>query len=943
MKKRTSEVTPVASVSIASNSSVASVSAASVSAAPSVTFAVDIADKESPVRANKAPPTEVLRGAPRLARRRIDSISGSDKQRRLSRATSTQDAGAWREFSPAGFGEDPQESHVAVQRPFSRIRQVALSTSSCAPEKRGSKSVSPFDYYQVKASQAKEDMATPSKTPQPEAEEQHTSCVAGTSKALPRSATSEAKKSRSTLSNASTGSASSMRLAAATSADGAETFRVCMVDGARRDGRDANAESKKSTRAIKSRAGGLRCRQPPRWLCFLMVALVLSLTAVVLAFVVRLLTGGPSGTAVVRVCHTHECHEYGRRLSSSLNSSVRPCDSFTQFVCDGWTRDNELGTQELLVSQGLDSVARTLDGITVPQTGQSAAQRGVALYRSCEDLLHGHRDDLAAVREALRDAGITWPRRPAEADVLHTVLATSLRLGWDVLFRFVPLWSPRPRLAVNPGRTIVVVFKRKMASQFSRRGREYFSLLRRSMLPPDANQRDETWGAVKGEISLQEVAAIEELTLPLMSAAYNVPTALPESAEHMMDIPEIGLTRARWAAALREFGLDNVTELVTANQEYLLAFLELWTSLGENRTHVFVSWYTVQVAALLANQNLIVNFYGGHSRRALSLHVAFCLGLAYAVSGPVIFSSYNRHVLRASVRQDAGRLVLGVREFFWKRLVRWGGYDANSTVVGQWSLLDVAFREFSSSDRIRTGDAVGGPAYSESRAAEIPTVGGTLPPLTEDSLVANLRKVASSVTTGIRDDDGLNDAEESAFSASASDMRLLALSRAHHDFTLMPYALSFPHFDVQLQAAVNYGGLGAEVARALGALVEDAYRSQPSSRIWLDDFTRCLSTSPFTDDSGVDVAETLFLGALVDAYEHVRADVDTAKLPGLEAYNDLQILFMALCFAKCRGRSARKTPPSACNLPLMYSAQFARAFGCVVGTPMNQVNRCPVA
>ncbi|KAH8027447.1 hypothetical protein HPB51_005594 [Rhipicephalus microplus] len=489
-----------------------------------------------------------------------------------------------------------------------------------------------------------------------------------------------------------------------------------------------------------------------------MEALVVSFTAVMLTFVVRLLTGGPSNTAVVRVCHTHECHEYGRRLSSSLNSSVQPCDSFTNIFT-------------YVYSQLLSAVH--CGNLTFRKTGQSAVQRGVALYRSCEDLLHGHRDHLASVREALREAGITWPRRPAEADVLHTVLATSLRLGWDVLFRFVPLQSPRSRLTVNPGRTIVVVFKRKMASQFTRRGREYFSLLRSSMLPHDAIEMDKTSTTIKHR--LQEVTALDELTSPLLSAAYNVPTTTPESADHMMDIPKIGLSRARWAAALREFGLDNVTELVTANQEYLLAFLDLWMSLGENSTHVFVSWYTVQdmvkksvkcsgcgvalkvdpsveaeeeeaeakcwqceveekmekmmvaqsdllmtiaeleialateqektramgerlksaeealakgntgaaygensrepatrtaakkdkVAALMANRNLIANFYGGQSRRALSFQVAFCLGLAYAVTGPVIFSRYNRHVPRAAMRQDASHLVLGVCELFW--------------------------------------------------------------------------------------------------------------------------------------------------------------------------------------------------------------------------------------------------------------------------------------
>nr|XP_054929006.1 endothelin-converting enzyme 2-like [Dermacentor andersoni] len=692
---------------------------------------------------------------------------------------------------------------------------------------------------------------------------------------------------------------------------------------------------------------GRRCgRPPPRWFCLLLLALVaVVLTAAVLAFLVHLL-GGAKGTPAVRVCHTHECHEYGRRLGSSLNQSVRPCDSFTQFVCDGWRRENEFSTYELLVAQGLESVTRTLDALNVPQTGQSSAQRGAALYRSCEKLLYGERDDLAAVREALGEAGITWPRRPARADVLHTVLVTSLRLGWDVLFRFVSLRSPQARLAVNSGRTIVLILNRnKMALELALRGtrRGYFSMLRSSMLPPQVTQRHET-ATVADEVSFQEVTAIEELTLPMLSEAYYMPSASPESAYHMSDIPELGplgLSRARWLAALRKFGLGDVTEFVTANPEYVRTFLDLWNRLGENTTHIFVSWCTVQVAALLANQNLIVNFYDGNSRRALSLHVAFCLGLAYAVSGPVLFSGYNRHILKTTVRQDASRLLLGVREFFRKRLVRWRGYDMNTTVVGQWSSLDVVFRELGNGDRTKTGDAVGGSGSRPSGAAENTTGGGVVPDLTEDSLVANLRKVSSPVAKGVRDDDARGDAEESAVSVSISVMRLLAVSRANRDFTLVPYALSFPHFDDHLPAAVNYGGLGAEVARALGVLVSNAYRSHPTSRVWLEDLAHCLSTSPFADGVGVDVAEALSLGALVDAYEDVRADVAAAKLPGLESYTDLQLLFMALCFAKCRGSGARKTPLWACNLPLMYSPQFARAFGCAVGTPMNQLNQCP--
>ncbi|XP_049527537.1 uncharacterized protein LOC125947187 [Dermacentor silvarum] len=243
--------------------------------------------------------------------------------------------------------------------------------TTSAPKKRANKSISPPECGRVKPFRTQDDAAKaiPSAMLQTEAKEQHQGCWAGTSKGFPTLATAEARKLHAPMSLASLSSTGSKKLGAVASAVGVP--RASFDDLGGKDGRGTSEESKKPAQATKSSAER-RCNGfPPRWSCLLLLALVaVLLTAVALAFLVYLLDGAKD-TPIVRVCHTHECHEYGRRLSSSLNESVRPCDSFTQFVCDGWRRENELGTYELLVAQGLESVTRTLDAITVPQARNS--------------------------------------------------------------------------------------------------------------------------------------------------------------------------------------------------------------------------------------------------------------------------------------------------------------------------------------------------------------------------------------------------------------------------------------------------------------------------------------------------------------------------------------------------------------------------------------------
>ncbi|KAH7944289.1 neprilysin-21 [Rhipicephalus sanguineus] len=148
-------------------------------------------------------------------------------------------------------------------------------------------------------------------------------------------------------------------------------------------------------------------------------------------------------------------------------------------------------------------------------------------------------------------------------------------------------------------------------------------------------------------------------------------------------------------------------------------------------------------------------------------------------------------------------------------------------------------------------------------------------------------------------------------------------------------------YEGSLPAAVNYGGLGAVVGRALGGLFLDAYRryGDPASATALADARSCLTRGQFGAVDSIEdlLAEAFGVGALVAAYK-LTATADNA-VEGMEAYSSMQMLFIAMCHNKCKG-SMRGNKDPVCNALLQYVPEFADAFRCQAGAPMNPSRRC---
>ncbi|KAH7946148.1 hypothetical protein HPB49_020628 [Dermacentor silvarum] len=627
-----------------------------------------------------------------------------------------------------------------------------------------------------------------------------------------------------------------------------------------------------------------------------------------------------SATAVKNQCTTQACVSYSSLLLASINQSVDPCESFTRFVCDGWKQKQSLSVRETHFVDVLDKVRLSALSAAIPATRQDDVQRALALFLSCDDVGQGKSNQLLVVKEALLDAGIVWPEKPSDVDLVYTLLYCSLALGWGTVLDFVVVSSPSGNtLVVKAGSSLPFVMDKTRSFKSSVAKFTYFHTLASAF-----HLRHERTGTVDYDTTTAvEIEALEKLAA--YYSAYVVRDITPSSVQDIVNSTHAPVPDSRWTdclARLQPKLLDsvNVTTLVTTTTpRYLAAVLELWAELGEDTLHFFVSWCTVQVAALYANYELIENYYDKSSSEARAYHGAFCLSLVMSLSGPqTLFSSEGvGDIYQSDAGVHARAITSLVREAFRRRLSNWTHFNPNVTVISEWTSLAAVFRYVT----VSANDTVVVPL-------------GQQPDMTTESFVRNWQKVAQQWS----DSAGL----AAATLYPVSKLRYYLTSPEPRDFQFLPYALSFPLLQADLTDALNYGGLGAMVSRALGGLLIDAYAADPESATPVDIRLDCLRGDQFvewaSDDPGIAFGPEAFgLGALVEAYTSVAAS--GRPLAGLEAYSAMQLLFIALCYNKCEGTSKRHDE-SLCNVPLRHLPAFAEAFQCKPHTQMNPLRRC---
>ncbi|XP_070394478.1 uncharacterized protein [Dermacentor albipictus] len=328
-------------------------------------------------------------------------------------------------------------------------------------------------------------------------------------------------------------------------------------------------------------------------------------------------------------------------------------------------------------------------------------------------------------------------------------------------------------------------------------------------------------------VSFDTTEKLDATFLALLSA--NLRTSHPR-LEHL----EAGdlfsgevVPESRWRSALAAYGVslgEGHRLLVRSeNVDFVHAFIDTWETIGEADTHVFLSWCTVQLAALFTRRSLIVSFYGSH-RGAQLMHGAFCLARTYLLAGDAAFAGYSADVLYAGSRRQAEALAAMVRQQFRSSLAQWLHRNGNVTIVADWNSTDVMFRIVAAAIRVADGGLMNHTQLHY--------------PDTGDSLVANWRNAVAAGRTVV----------SPSRSSLLTALEALAFhAEVDNDFVLLPYAFSFPLYDADALLAINYAGLGGQVAQALGELFLKAYRNSSSQAMEsISQFTKCLALNNVT-------------------------------------------------------------------------------------------------
>ncbi|KAH6924614.1 hypothetical protein HPB50_020612 [Hyalomma asiaticum] len=587
------------------------------------------------------------------------------------------------------------------------------------------------------------------------------------------------------------------------------------------------------------------------------------------------------------LCTTPACGEFAKLINHSVDRSVNPCNNFDAYVCGGWRTTRKYSVTAYLVTNAVAAITELVSKDTTSRTtNQSNLENAGRLYRSCDSVWRGEHDDLPVIREYLRSAGIVWPQRSAKPNVARTLLTLSIELDWGVVVAMFA-WKKTMWFLVPYSYFVALDERSRLQDQEAKR--QSFEL-RMSHFSAGNTEL--------GAVNFEETTELERTFLePLVEA--RTFTGRYKLNDTVAD---------KWKDLLVEFNLTMVSKLWTNSLDYVMTFFDLWDRSGEAATHLFVSWMAVRFVSTFANKDLVYSFYGTSNDETVKYEeLRRCFMQVYMFIGDLLFAPYNAQVFLPHVRVDVERIVLAIRSTFAARLGTTNGSRGSARL--EWSSLKTVMAMLEQT-----------PPVSEDG-----TLTKALLPDMQESFVQNWHAYWKYWSSGRRPTIRYTLSE-----FSTTDFELY--EHRDGDFVLVPYALSFPLYDLQLVDAVKFGAFGGVVAGASAQVVRK-----------LDDGTvtpvSLNETMTFANESSAAGAhdtldDVTALSVLVDAYE---AHASRYVLGSVSGFTAAQLLFVSWCFAKCRGHS--EALPNQCSRALRHVPAFSSAFNCSLESPLNPMNK----
>ncbi|XP_065282366.1 neprilysin-like [Dermacentor albipictus] len=670
---------------------------------------------------------------------------------------------------------------------------------------------------------------------------------------------------------------------------------------------------------------------------FIVVAALYLASAVLVVWLVTLQE--PESSHQARVCLTSDCRLHALYLSYRVNSSVRRCDDFEAHVCSAWEPPE--GYREVVKTAISEVVVRWMHELRhllqESTAGGTARRKALSLLDSCMADRNATPHDATTLLNFMKQLNLYWPYDPP-ANVSALGVLVRLAYKWQMTFWMTlrlaedPVARNRYRLIFCSGDQDQMVFLNMNHKHLLERDAyvQYWKSHYVMLYGENSTSRNPF------VTQMYESATLQRNVIQTLLAVVKKSPKSPMSTV----VGKLGnytgrrLNSSSWLRFLREHvnlrsngPVSEGTEVLVSDPSLLESIGGLFSKYSDADLIRQMSWEFLQLHALTIDKTPLEMAFSGRWY-AMPYVSVYCSRYVETVYRPLLASIYVRKHLNADDRRALDLDMAGL-------------VNAVIEKVNGSSLFDAQGK----SEAVKKLRAVSTNIWPENKYFDDDTLETTY------HLFPHARE-SSFLVSWIQSHNMLHELNGTGlYEATVSLHNMISFSLADYDYLTNEVrvaisALTNPVYYPHGSRSMFYGGLGylytSQVLKAIdetGRMVRAngtvATQSMLSSgkQDEPEKYRHCQEAhhggSLLSDLGALEIAHNRFLATTA---------VDRGKVVSRN-YTDEQVFFLTVCRILCE-LPAAQFRSTTCNALLRNSPEFAEAFNCHPGSPMNPKEKC---
>ncbi|XP_064487552.1 neprilysin-1-like [Ornithodoros turicata] len=658
--------------------------------------------------------------------------------------------------------------------------------------------------------------------------------------------------------------------------------------------------------------------------CFLTVfyiTAIISVLALLYWIQMRSLQRPPTSNAT---CSSRDCNYYASLLIESIDNSIDPCDDFYGYVCKRWRRTSVSQSTSVLDSLRSRAMKALLNRAFKENTstvGQSAAQKAMTLLRTCVSVWRDGVNAVPPVKEFLADIGLPWPGSAGKSFI---DIFVEVSLNWDLpswislrLNNFIRDTKGRPRIEFGECPYVDEWVERRTRMQQAKQYEEF------------VERHAAAFGVSDGMSVRHVVGMVFEVERLILDRIVTLNSHMPSVAKFNFSDLRGGEAllsalhaRVPWIRA--QYHQNDTVSVFNRNLVDTVLGVFLNDSSDEQYTHLIsvgLGWMLVEVLSKFASSDLASLQHLGRGGEGYDYEtecfneVAYRMGMALSML--TVCKQKPRHTMKGIAR-ITDRIVSALNG----TVMRSNTLDQSSKQTAALIFNNV-YKTLFFASRFQSED-------------EVNEMFSTVPDMIHTHFIGNwvdarkaLRLISFATSPVIPAFPGI-------------------LFEPECDPDGFTY---FPLYSRQLVPAVNYGGIGYEIAKAIAQTVNWEH-TQWLNQVPFRDYTsrlRCLDERATKNQARTGsphhqlsvwelMTSTWTLESVFEAFKDDVTDIPS-RLAAAPEFSEGQLFFLSICYNLCSVEDAQAAA-LLCNAPLQNMPEFAVAFQCRHNSYMNPSSRC---